>query len=186
MEHNPSRLVDLGSGSGGLLIDILNKLPETTGFGIDLNPTVCAQAQRDAKIAGLADRLRFQERSIQSLASDANCLEGADVINAGFVFHDLFPVDADIASQVFKACCRALAQNNGLMVLTELVPYVQNDRERIFSAVLSFFHQEFMKRKIPTENEWFERLRSAGFEEVKLHKIPMPGTRLIVARCTPF
>jgi SAM-dependent methyltransferase len=184
LEHNPSRLVDLGSGSGGLLIDILNKLPEATGLGIDLNPTACAHARRDAEIAGVADRLTIQERSIQSLASDATCLKGADIINAGFVFHDLFPVDADIASQVFSACYRALAPNNGLMVLTELIPYVQNDRERMFSAVLSFFHQEFMKRKIPTESEWSEKLHDAGFEEVKFHKIPMPGTRLIVARCT--
>jgi len=185
LDHNPSRLVDLGSGSGGVLIDILNKLPKTTGLGIDLNPTACAHAKRDAEIAGVADRLTIEERSIQSLASDSNCLKGADMINAGFVFHDLFPVDADIASQVFKACYRALAPNNGLMVLTELIPYVQNDRERVFSAVLSFFHQEFMKRKLPTESEWFEKLRCAGFEEVKFHEIPMPGTRLIVARCTP-
>lgn len=76
------------------------------------------------------------ERPIQSTATDPSPLEGADVIHAGFVVHDMIPDGEQIAKQVLVRCRDAL-QPGGLMALTEAVPYLRNEWERRFSAACS-------------------------------------------------
>jgi len=55
----PLRLLDLGTGSGCLLLALLHELPAALGLGIDRSPEALAVAQRNAAALGLADRARF-------------------------------------------------------------------------------------------------------------------------------
>jgi len=54
------RLLDLGTGTGCLLLSLLHELPAATGLGIDLASRAVAQAQDNAKRLGLDNRARFQ------------------------------------------------------------------------------------------------------------------------------
>jgi release factor glutamine methyltransferase len=54
------RILDLGTGSGCLLLALLSELPEATGLGIDHSAAALALAKRNAKRLGFADRSRFQ------------------------------------------------------------------------------------------------------------------------------
>ena len=54
------RILDLGTGSGCLLLALLSELPKATGLGIDHSAAALAVAKRNAKRLGLADRSRFQ------------------------------------------------------------------------------------------------------------------------------
>lgn len=56
----PCRFLDLGTGSGGLLLALLSELPNATGVGIDILPDAIAAARANARAAGLAARARFQ------------------------------------------------------------------------------------------------------------------------------
>lgn len=53
------RLLDLGTGSGCLLLALLHELPAARGLGIDKSPAALAVAQRNASALGLADRAQF-------------------------------------------------------------------------------------------------------------------------------
>jgi release factor glutamine methyltransferase len=53
------RILDLGTGSGCLLLALLSELPEATGLGIDHSAAALALAERNAKRLALADRSRF-------------------------------------------------------------------------------------------------------------------------------
>jgi len=55
----PWRLLDLGTGSGCLLLALLSELPSASGLGIDLSPEAVATAAGNAARLGLADRARF-------------------------------------------------------------------------------------------------------------------------------
>jgi release factor glutamine methyltransferase len=55
----PWRLLDLGSGSGCLLLALLSELPAASGLGIDLAPGAVATATENAERLGLAARARF-------------------------------------------------------------------------------------------------------------------------------
>jgi release factor glutamine methyltransferase len=56
----PKRLLDLGTGTGCLLLSLLGEWPETQGVGLDIAPGAVATAQENARATLLADRARFE------------------------------------------------------------------------------------------------------------------------------
>lgn len=52
----PWRILDLGTGSGCLLLALLKELPNACGVGVDINPEAAAQAARNAQALGMASR----------------------------------------------------------------------------------------------------------------------------------
>jgi release factor glutamine methyltransferase len=55
----PGRVLDLGTGTGCLLLAVLHECRDATGLGIDRNPAAAALAARNAARLGLAARARF-------------------------------------------------------------------------------------------------------------------------------
>jgi release factor glutamine methyltransferase len=55
----PERLLDLGTGTGCLLLALLYERPLATGIGVDLSPRAVEQATANASALKLSDRARF-------------------------------------------------------------------------------------------------------------------------------
>ncbi|MBX9422356.1 MULTISPECIES: trans-aconitate 2-methyltransferase [Streptomyces] len=176
----PQRIVDLGAGTCRLLIEVLQAFPDSSAVGLDLDPASCRAAEKAAVQAGVGDRLTVVERPIQSVADDPGPLAGADVIHAGFVFHDMMPEEESVADAVLARCREAL-RPGGVMAITDAVPYLRNPRERAFSAIVTYYHRQFMKRKLLTEQEWQDKLLAAGFSSVEVVELGFPTGRLFLA-----
>jgi release factor glutamine methyltransferase len=58
--QRPLRLLDLGVGSGCLLLALLSELPRAAGLGVDDSSEVLAIARRNAERLGLAARAQFR------------------------------------------------------------------------------------------------------------------------------
>lgn len=56
----PSRVLDLGTGPGTLLLAVLSEFPEATGLGVDASEFALAFARDNAEDLGMADRTAFQ------------------------------------------------------------------------------------------------------------------------------
>ena len=54
-------ILDLGTGSGCLLLALLSELPNAKGTGIDISPSACKVAQKNAKQLGLDNRAEFYQ-----------------------------------------------------------------------------------------------------------------------------
>ena len=54
-----ARVLDLGTGSGCVLVSLLHERPDATGLGTDVSEAALAVALRNAAAAGVADRARF-------------------------------------------------------------------------------------------------------------------------------
>ncbi|HVB41355.1 MAG TPA: class I SAM-dependent methyltransferase [Streptosporangiaceae bacterium] len=175
----PSRIVDLGAGAAGLLIRLLDMLPGCTGLALDISAGACREAERRAADAGLADRLEVVERSVESLARDPGPIIGADVIHAGFVFHDVLQ-QGDVFDRVLKSCHGAL-RPDGIMAISDAVPYAPAERERRFSALFTYLHSGFMGVRLPSEEEWISKFTGAGFSRAECVPHRFPTGRLIVA-----
>jgi release factor glutamine methyltransferase len=57
----PLRILDLGTGSGCLLLALLSELPRASGLGIDCSAAALAMAKSNARRLGLAERAEFRE-----------------------------------------------------------------------------------------------------------------------------
>lgn len=57
----PLSVLDLGTGSGCLLLALLSELPRATGTGVDLSEEALAVARRNAAALGLQDRAAFAQ-----------------------------------------------------------------------------------------------------------------------------
>jgi release factor glutamine methyltransferase len=60
VKEAPLRILDLGTGTGCLLLSLLHELPKATGLGIDAAAQATEQAQTNAKNLGLDDRAAFR------------------------------------------------------------------------------------------------------------------------------
>jgi release factor glutamine methyltransferase len=58
----PLRILDLGTGSGCLLLALLFELPNATGIGVDASAAAVAVAEANARRLGVAHRATFLER----------------------------------------------------------------------------------------------------------------------------
>jgi release factor glutamine methyltransferase len=56
LEQPFSRVLDLGTGSGCILLSLLAENPAATGLGVDLSEAALKVAERNAKVLGVADR----------------------------------------------------------------------------------------------------------------------------------
>ncbi len=54
------RILDLGTGTGCLLLALLHALPHATGLGLDLAPRAVEQARANAEALGLSSRATFR------------------------------------------------------------------------------------------------------------------------------
>lgn len=52
-------ILDIGTGSGAIIISLLAKLPEACGLGIDISPEALAVARQNAVKQGVIDRLQL-------------------------------------------------------------------------------------------------------------------------------
>ena len=59
--RSPSRILDLGTGSGALLLAALTEWPEATGIGVDASEVAISIARANAATLGLAPRATIQK-----------------------------------------------------------------------------------------------------------------------------
>jgi len=59
LRDRPLQVLDLGTGSGCILVTLLSELPQATGKGVDISPGALVCAQENARHLGVERRARF-------------------------------------------------------------------------------------------------------------------------------
>jgi release factor glutamine methyltransferase len=87
--NRPLRILDLGTGTGCLLLALLHELPQANGLGIDLNPRAVEQATLNAEALLLNRRACFRighwldgiEEKFDIIVSNPPYIPATDIIN---------------------------------------------------------------------------------------------------------
>ena len=131
--RNPRRILDLGTGSGCLLLSILHSLPNAYGVGVDISQNAISLAEANAEFLGLADRAKFTKSNwlssvhgtfdlivanppyvtfeeYQSLEPEVQCWEPREALTDGF--NGLLSY-----VQIAKWVGRHLSKENGCIML---------------------------------------------------------------------
>ena len=58
--NSPLNILDLGTGTGCLLLALLSEFPKARGLGVDLSPAALDVARHNAQMLGLMNRAEFQ------------------------------------------------------------------------------------------------------------------------------
>jgi release factor glutamine methyltransferase len=120
------RILDLGTGTGALLLALLSECPNATGIGLDILPGAVATAARNAAALGLANRARFVTGNWSAID-----LTAADVILANPPYIPSGEIAALPPEVVGFDPWRALdGGNDGLAAYRSLAPFVRKTLQR--------------------------------------------------------
>lgn len=111
----PARVLDLGCGAGGSSIALAELFPQAQVHGVDLDPASVADAEAEARRAGLADRVSFRRAD----AAEPARTDGA----GGYLLVCVFEALHDMADPVaaLRATRDRLAPGGAVLVADERV-----------------------------------------------------------------
>ena len=144
-------VVDLGGGSGELLVDLLSHRTDLEGIVVD-RPHVVEEARARIVEAGLEDRCRA---AAGDLFSDLP--EGGDAYVLAIVLHDW---DDDEARRILETC-RRVAGLDAVLLLVESV--LDDDAPDDFVKLIDVHMLVETGGRERTEEEWRALLDRAGF-----------------------
>ncbi|KAL8789432.1 MAG: hypothetical protein Q9213_001189 [Squamulea squamosa] len=87
------QVVDLGSGSGERLMQLLERYPGATGIGIDLAGPATDVAAVEARRRGFGDRLKFVEGDVHEISCRDDEYAHVDLLTCFMMGHDFWPRD---------------------------------------------------------------------------------------------
>ena len=112
----PNRILDLGTGSGALLLAALDEWPGASGIGIDRSAAALEVARGNAEALGFADRARFAARDwAEGIAERFDLV----LCNPPYVEHDE-PLPRDVAG--YEPHGALFAGHDGLACYRALAP----------------------------------------------------------------
>lgn len=120
LQTKPLRIIDVGTGSGILLLTLLAELPHASGIGTDINEPALEVAKRNAERLGLSPRADFQwQDGIAELAGPFDIL----VSNPPYIRRDQI---AKLAPEVrnFDPHVALDGGDDGLSFYRAMAPYL--------------------------------------------------------------
>jgi SAM-dependent methyltransferase len=144
-------VVDVGGGSGSLLVTLLAGRPGLRGIVFDLPETV-----RDEEALG--ERIEFVEGSFFDRVPEG------DVYVLGTVLHDW---DDESATRILRTIRRSAPEGSRLLILDAVLPPGNEPNGTKWLDVLML---ALLGGKERSEEQWRELLAAGGFEPVRFHE----------------
>jgi cyclopropane fatty-acyl-phospholipid synthase-like methyltransferase len=181
--QKPDLVLDLGCGSAGFLIQLVQKSNAKAGIGIDLSGPACELGRKNIAAAGLADRVRVFEGDARKLLSTDPQLRGqVDLITAMFLIHEFFGEGFDAAATKLRDLTAALKPGTGrLIIMDKHTDILEQGGAPAYFTEFKLVH-DFTDQVLCTKQQWHEVLGQAGLEITHEHPLA-PHTGSILLEC---
>ncbi|KAF5025561.1 hypothetical protein F66182_2369 [Fusarium sp. NRRL 66182] len=181
---NFTSAVDLGSGSGTRLMQLLDQVPNSTGIGIDIAGPAIKRALADAKKRGYGGRITFLEGDVRRLEYRQEFAQ-VDLITSFLMGHDFWPREDCIKSlrmlrSAFPSVQKFfLCDTMRILVDNPQTRYaVSEDAVPIFTLGFEFGHA-LMDVTLPTVEEWEGVFEPGGWRCVEQHHMMPPSLTVL-------
>lgn len=150
--------LEVGCGTGNLLLQIAKMFPQARCTGVDIDPTGIAAARKAVIRAGLADRVNIVEGDV----GRAVPREAFDVVIMVEVLHEISPA---LRPAVVGACAGALRTGGWLLIVDETYPSTPAEARQaeFLFPVQTGLEELTWGNIVPTRKEQQRLLRDAGF-----------------------
>ena len=184
LDYKLHSVVDLGSGSGERLMQILDRYPGTTGIGIDLAGPAIKVAAAEALERGFGDRLSFTEGDVGEMGYRDEFAQ-VDLLTCFMMGHDFWPRENCVATlqrlrKAFPKVRRFLLGDTTRILLDSggSKHAVTEDNVPVFTLGFEFGHA-MMGVYLPTIEEWEGVFVEGGWRCVGRHLIESPSLSII-------
>lgn len=181
---NFTSLLDLGSGSGERLMQILHRFPNSTAIGVDIAGPAIEVARAEAQRRGYGDRITFAVGDARKLEYQDEFAQ-VDIITSFLMGHDFWPRDNCIASlqmlrKAFPKVQRFFLCDTMRILLdsTETRHAVTEDDVPIFALGFEFGHA-LMDVTLPTVEDWEGVFEAGGWRCIKQHHMMPPSLTVL-------
>ncbi|KAJ2974764.1 hypothetical protein NQ176_g5883 [Zarea fungicola] len=169
-----STVVDLGCGSGGRLMQILQRHPDVNGIGVDIAVPSMKVAEQETVEKGLASRLSFSEGDVLKLSYKEEYAK-VDLITSFMMGHDFWPLENCVATLQRLREAFPNARRFFLGDATRFVMHGGDPKYGITEANVPVFNLGFefihalMGVTIPSMDDWDKAFARSGWRLVKKH-----------------
>src|SRR5437660_9887384 len=180
--HRSRRVLDLGCGSGGLLLDRCREHPDTCGVGIDLSGAAVEYARRMAAVTDAGGRLQFHVRDAFRPDTWPDAAREPDAITAIGILHELFRDGDDAMVELLNAFAARLRPRQGVLVLLEPeIRYETQENDSDFFLIHLATEQGMPRRR----EGWLELFERTDFRCERVLSRPGAGPRCAVFELVP-
>jgi SAM-dependent methyltransferase len=170
-------VVDLGCGNARFLLAAAQRFG-VTGFGIDLAPEACEDAERAIADAGMSDEVRVRCGDAGDLAHIPE-LRGADLAVAFFLLHEIFEHGREALVGYLGTLARMMPAGAHMLV-AEVQPASGAPDER-WRPEFTLLHA-VMRQQLLTAEGWDEAFAAAGWTRREVRELGLPGAVLLLYR----
>lgn len=170
-DRSVRRVLDVGCGGGGLLVDACLRDPQLTGIGLDSDPDALAQAERHARSQGVADRLEFVLGDASAPQDWPEACAEADGLCIVSALHELFRDGSQAVIDALNAYAARLPDLKVLLVGEPEIRFdaVDNDDDFYLIHVLT-------GQGIPLGRPaWLEVFARSDLECRRIYRRPQAG-----------
>jgi SAM-dependent methyltransferase len=168
-------VLEVGCGTGNLLLQIAKAFLNSRCTGVDIDPTGLAAAREAVEKAGLTERVQILEGDVSSIVEP----ETYDVVVMVEVLHEISPA---LRPGVLRGCAQALRIGGWLIIVDETYPstLAEARRPEFLFPVQTGFEELLWGNVVPTKEEQEQLLRQAGFTGTLNRSLMGEGFTLLV------
>jgi SAM-dependent methyltransferase len=170
------RVLDLGCGAGGFLIQLARAEPSLQGLGLDISADAIEEARKNARRFGVETRVEFLQAELGAdrLLADNFALKGIEAITAMHLLHEFGRDGTERIVEVLRELKRALPGR--LLVFTECYPVdavaMGKKLPPTFSELDYYLIHPLSRQGVPLPPaEWKAILEKAGLTFLELRDI---------------
>lgn len=162
------RVADLGCGSGGRLMQVLERFPGAKGIGIDIARPSLEVAKKRLANSGMAERVSFIEADVLELTPQAEFAD-VELLTCFMMGHDFWPRESCVATlrklrKAFPAAQRFLLGD------ATRTAYSSDTELPVFTLGFELGH-DLMDAFIPRINDWESVFEEGGWTLLRTNRI---------------